>query len=341
MLANPPQRVLLIKPSAIGDVVHALPVLGLMRRRWPDAHIAWLVTPACAGLLEGHPQLSELLLFDRRGLAGWYRSGTSARGLLALGRTLRQRRFDLVLDLQGLFRSGILTWATRAPVRVGLASAREGATAFYTHKVPAGETQRHAIDKYLDAAEFLGLGRSPIDFTFNTTPAHRAAVQALLAPLGTRPYAVLLPGANWTTKRWPAEHFATLTRHLQRDLGLAVVVAGGASDHPLAHAIAPDLSLCGQTTLPQTTALLESAAVVIANDTGPMHVAAALGTPLVTLFGPTSPVRTGPYRRPLTVLRTDLPCAPCLSRKCSHMSCLHWLSPEHVLSAVRNALAPR
>ena len=332
-----PRRILLIKPSAIGDVVHALPVLSLLRRRHPDAEISWLVTPACAGLLEHHPLLDHVIFFERQRLGQGYRSPGALHELRRFTRSLREREFDLVIDLQGLFRSGWLSWQTGAKLRVGLASAREGAPLFYTHRVQAGERERHAIEKYLDAAEALGLGRGPVEFVFNTTDVHRHAVREKLASLGEKPIAALFPGANWLTKRWPVKHFATLAEKF-RAAGFATVVAGAGGDSQLAEGIRPDLNLCGRTTLPETTALLERSALVVANDTGPMHIAAALGRPLVTLFGPTSEIRTGPYARPLTVLRAEMPCAPCLSRRCSHVSCMKWLDPAEVFIAARNAL---
>lgn len=344
-LKEPPRRVLLVKPSAIGDVVHALPVLSLMRRAWPEAHIAWLIAPACSGLVEGHPMVSETITFDRRGLSGWYRSPAAAGRLGGLLRRLREGRFDLVLDLQGLLRSGLLSYATGAPIRVGLASAREGARSFYTHRVPdvgtsrhGAGTPRHAVDRYLDAAEFLGLGRHPVEFVFHVTQADEAAADAYLGPLQGRPFAVLVPGANWPTKRWPAQHFAALARLLREHLGLAVVVVGSAGDAELSREVGPDVSLCGRTTLGELTAVLSRATVVVANDTGPMHIAAALGRPLVTLFGPTDPRRTGPYRRAASVLQVDVPCVPCLSRGCCHRTCLRELRPQWVLEAAQRAV---
>lgn len=332
------RRVLIVKPSAIGDVVHALPVLNLMRTHWPDAKISWLVTPACAGLLEGHPQLDEVVIFDRKGYAAWWRSARALRSLSQFVVGLRGR-FDLVVDLQGLFRSGFLARASGAPERVGMGYAREGAPLFYTHRVAArGPAARHAIERYLDVAEALGLPRGPAEFVFNTNDTDRARVGQLLAPLNGSRFAVLIPGTNWVTKRWPVEKFAAVARRLRADFGLASVVTGGPGDAWMADAIAPDLSLCGKTSLRETTALLERASVVVANDTGPMHIASALGRPLVSIYGPTSEVRTGPYLRTDTVVRLALPCAPCLSRRCSHTSCMNWLDESAVLDAVKREL---
>ncbi len=324
---TPPRRILLIKPSAIGDVVHALPVLNLLRRRWPDSHIAWVVTPACAGLLDGHPQLDEVIRFERQEFAKGWRSPSATAALLRFTRGLRRGEFDLVIDLQGLLRSGWLCAKTRAPVRIGFANARELAWIFYTHRVPVERVEQHAVDRYLSVSEALGCGREPVAFVFATTDADRARV----APSLPRRYAVLLPGANWATKRWPAENFSALVQPLRERLGLQSVLAGGASDVALASRIRADVNLVGRTNLRELVALLEGAELVIANDSGPMHIATALGRPLVTPYGPTNPIRTGPYRRPESVVRLDIPCSPCYSRQCSHQSCLRWLSADAVL----------
>jgi heptosyltransferase I len=328
---NPPRRVLIVKPSAIGDVVHTLPILELLRRRWPGAHIAWLVTPVCAGLVEGHPLLNEVIRFDRRLFARFWRPGVM-RALWQFLRGLRRRRFDLVIDFQGLLRSGVMTWATRAPHRVGFANARELAWLFYNHRVPVGTMEQHAIDRYLKLAAAVGCETQPLRFVFPVTDADRSRVAELLG--GVPEYAVLLPGTNWATKRWPVEHFASLVRPLRERFGLASVVAGGPGDAELGQAIPGAMNLAGRTTLRELVALLEGASLVVANDSGPMHIAAALGRPLVTPFGPTNPIRTGPYGRMDSVVRMELPCSPCYSRRCRNpvqLQCLRELDPQRVL----------
>jgi heptosyltransferase-1 len=326
---SPPARILIIKPSAIGDVVHALPILALLRKRWPGARISWLVTPACAGLLDNHPMLNEVIRFDRRGFGAAWRNPLVLWRLFRFGAQLRKKRFDLVIDLQGLFRSGWLASRTRAPVRIGFANAREFAPMFYTHRVPIDSVEQHAIDRYLKIAGALGCETSPVEFPFAVGEADRAQVAQWL-PAGNR-YAVLLPGTNWATKRWPVERFAAVVAPLRERMGLKVVVAGAGEDAALAARIPSDLNLVGKTNLAQLVALLERAALVIANDSGPMHIAAALGRPLVALYGPTNPVRTGPYQREESVLRLDIPCSPCYSRSCSHQSCLRWLGVDAVV----------
>ena len=286
-----------------------------------------MITPGCAGLLEGHPQIDELIPFDRKLFGKTFRSFVAARELLTFGLRLAGRKFDLVIDLQGLFRSGLLAIQTGAKFRVGSTSAREFGWMFCSHLAPLDTWNKHAVDRYLTIADFLGLGTSPVEFKFPTDDADRQFVAGLLS--GDEPYAVLLPTTHWETKRWPTEHFAALVKPLHERFGLRSVIAGDSSAGAL---VFPDaINLGGKTTLRQLVALLERASLVIANDTGPMHIAAALGRPLVTMFGPTSPIQTGPYQRMETVVQLDIPCSPCFSRSCSHQTCLKQLTIEPVL----------
>ena len=307
--------------------MHTLPVLNLLRRRWPGAKVSWLVTPACAGLLERHPLLDEVIRFERREFGRGWRSPRVAADFVRFMGELRRRKFDLVIDLQGLFRSGWLAAATRAPVRVGMANAREGAWLFYTHRVVTGTPEQHAIERYLTVAEAVGCERAPVEFVFAVDDADRDYVRKLTPAK----YAVLMPGANWVTKQWPVERFAGLVSPLRERFGLECVVAGGPDVAELAEQVPAAANLAGRTNLRQLVALLEKAQLVVANDSGPMHIAAALGRPLVTPYGPTNPVRTGPWGRMGSVVRVEIPCSPCYSRRCSHVSCLRWVETGPVL----------
>lgn len=334
--AKDPKRILLIKPSAIGDVVHALPILNLLRRRWPEAHISWLVTPGCAGLLEGHPQLDEVILFERHRYAKLWRDPESLMELVALTRELRRGQYDLAVDLQGLFRSGWLTYQTRAPIRVGFDNAREFAWLGYTYRVPVQTMEQHALERYLSITDLLGCGRE-VEFVFATDDADRKFAANLTR--GIERYALLFPGTNWATKRWPVAHFADIVQPLEKQFGLRCIVSGSSGEAQLASQIRGAVNLAGKTNLRQLTALIERASLVISNDSGPMHIAAALGRPLVALFGPTNPTRTGPYQREESVVRLDIPCSPCYARKCLHQSCLRWLRVDAVMRAVENELS--
>ena len=335
-LPGPPSRILLIKPSALGDIVHTLPILGLLKRRWPDAQVSWLVGSAFAGLLEGHPLLHEVVRFDRKRFSKAWWNPAALVELVKFGRGLREHHFDLVIDLQGLLRSGFTAKIARSPVRVGFANAREMAWVFYTHRVPVASLEQHALERYLLVTDALGCGRESIEFRFPLNDEDRAAARQLTN--GAVRYAVLIPGTNWPTKRWPVERFAALVEPIKSRFGFDVVVAGSAGESALGDRIAGAKNLCGKTTLRQLVALLEGASLVIANDSGPMHIAAALGRPLVTMFGPTNPVRTGPFGRDDSVVRVDIPCSPCYSRRCSHTSCMKWLSAEAVMNVAEEQL---
>jgi ADP-heptose:LPS heptosyltransferase len=207
---------------------------------------------------------------------------------------------------------------------------------FYTHRIDSGPPEQHAVEHCLAICQALGCGRQPVEFGFHVTGEDRAAVDRMLQGLG--PFALLLPGTNWPTKRWPVEKYAALVEPLRQRFGLASVAGGGPDALELAAGIGADRNLAGRTSLRQLVALLERADLVIANDSGPMHIASALARPLVTIFGPTNPLRTGPYGRLDTVTRLPLPCSPCYARRCSHTSCMNWLEIESVLDAAAEAL---
>ncbi len=344
------RRILLIKPSSLGDIVHALPVLRALRRRYPNACIDWLAAKSWAGLLAGHPEIDEVLIFDRRRFS---RLGTSFSATAEFWRflmTLRARRYDLVIDLQGLFRSGFLAWASGASVRLGFAAAREWAWVFYTHRmfVPAGVL--HAAEKNYLVARALGIADAPMTFDLALSEAERRQaaeiLQAAGLPLEAR-FAVVLPGARWETKRWFPERFAEVIDRLAAEHRLPSVLMGGPDERELCTSVAgachsQPINLAGQTELREMAAILDRAAVVLCHDSAPMHLAAALHRPLVCILGPTHPARTGPYGTAAAILQAHLPCVPCYLRKLSqcrfHHQCMHEVSAAEVSRAMAAAL---
>jgi lipopolysaccharide heptosyltransferase I len=331
--AYPARRIALIKPSALGDIVHSLPVLTALRRRYPSAHITWLVNRAYEPLLRGHPDLDETLPFDR----GASRTGLwhAARTYIRFVRQFRARNFDLVIDLQGLLRSGLFTAASGAPRRVGLSSAREGAAWFYTDVVPVADFNAvHAVDRYWLVAEALGAGDGPKLFRVPIAEGERFWAQQALRER-PRPWLVLGVGSRWMTKRWPPEHFAELARRAQQRFGGSAVFVGGGDEAPLAEATAarlpgPALNLCGKTTLPQLAALLALADVMIANDTGPLHLAAALGRPVVAPYTCTKVLLNGPYGAAEGAVETRVWCAGSYVKRCSRLECMRELTPDRL-----------
>lgn len=308
-------RFLIVKPSSLGDVVHALPTVARIRRQFPDAHIAWLINRNLASLLQRSPVLDELILFDR----------DQPCRFPALLKQLCARRFDVVVDLQGLLRSGLMTWATRAPRRIGLSDAREGARLFYTEIVPVPRT--HAVHRYLKAAERLGCAGGPVEFPLGVQPLRREG------------WIAIHPFARWPTKEWGDHRFAELIRRLPRE---RVVLTGTAAERSRVERMAPGCrNEAGNTDLFQLAELYARCAVLITNDSGPMHLAVAVGTPVIALFGPTDSALTGPYGGRHVVLRADVACAPCLKERCPHrppMECMERLAVEDVVAAVRRFL---
>lgn len=340
------RHILIIKPSSFGDVIHALPVLNGLRERFPTARIAWLVAHSCAGLLDGHPALDEVIPFDRKryGLLGRRLDVTG--DFITFVRSLRARRFDLVVDLQGLFRSGFLAQATGARVRIGFAAAREMAWMFYTDRVRVPHRDTHAVERNYRFGRALGFADVPIRFDLPVRPEARRAARGLLEREGLRPdepYVLIGPGTRWETKMWPAAHFAAVARRLAADHGLRPVLVGMDSERDVAAQIAEHagdgvVNLAGRTSLAELIALVDEAVVVLMHDSGPMHLATALNRPMVALYGPTSPVRTGPYGRRDAVARLDLACSPCYIKRvsaCPHEHrCMRDLDPGLVLERV-------
>ncbi len=345
------RRILLIKPSSPGDIIHALPVLHGLRRRYPTAYIAWLVATPFVNLIETDTALSEAIAFDRKRFGRVGRSLRVTRDFARFVRDLKRRRFDLAVDLQGLFRSGFLARACGAPVRIGFANAREMAWIFYTDKLILPDADGHAADRNYAVAGLLGFAEQAMDFTIHVTDADRSHAAALLKRAGFLPgqrYVVLVPGTRWETKQWPPSRLGRLAAVIRQSHYLDSVLVGGAGDAVDADRAAAAsensaVSLCGQTTLRQLAALIDRAAVVVTADSTPMHLAAALNRPMVALFGPTNPRRTGPYQRQGEVLRLELPCSPCYFRKLRQCrydhACMQELTVEQVAAAVGERLA--
>lgn len=338
-----PRRVAIIKPSALGDIVHALPVLTALKSRWPTAHLSWIVNQAYAGLLEGHPDLDAVVPFDR---------GASRRGLLAGGlsfvrfaRQLRRCEYDLVIDLQGLLRTGIMSWATRSPRRVGFAAAREGARRFYTDAIDVLDADAiHAVDRYWRVAVALGAGQGPKQFRVPISEVARQHADDLLAPRA-RPYVMLAVGARWTTKRWPVKEFAAAARYVLAKAGGTVLLVGAPDDAPLAAEAQrligrPTVDLVGKTSLGTLTAILCRADLVIANDTGPLHLAAALGVPVVAPYTCTAVRKHGPYGQYHRALAASVPCQASYLKTCRAMVCLPTLPATLFHPVIDEALGP-
>ena len=332
MSVKTPSKILIVKPSSLGDIVHSLPALNALKRCFPGAEIHWVVAKGLEGLLEDHPKIEKLWIINKD---DWKRIGkvkTTAHELRTLFRKLKDERYDLVIDLQGLLRSGIITASTRARKRIGFSEAREGSHLFYTHKVRGGRNS-HAVDRYLKIIEFLGCDISGVTFPLSVNETS----SSFHIPSGK--YIVFIPGARWSTKKWEPKLFGALASRLP----VMAVVIGSKSDIKAADTIVAlsggkALSLAGKTTISDLIHLIQNARCVVSNDSGPMHIAAALNVPVIALFGPTDPQRTGPYGTGHTVVREDVECSPCLKKRCKDMKCMKQISVERVSREVTRIL---
>jgi heptosyltransferase-1 len=323
--------------------VQALPVLRLIKRHRPDSQIYWWIDSRYAPLLDGDPDLTGIVRFERN---GW----THPQRWLEFWHSIqwsRRESFDLVIDLQCLARSAVFGWLANGKLTIGLDESREGARAFYDLIVPRASYHTHAVDWYLGVLPLL---KVPVHWNFQwlpERPAVAAEIREKWPEIKDTRWIVLQPGARWLNKRWPVEHFTELARRLARsydEMNLAIL--GGVEDAPLGRKIAEALpnrclDLTGKLSLPQMVEWIRCSELMVTNDTGPMHVAAALGKPVVALFGPTEPARTGPYGQIEHTLQLDLPCVPCMKSHCTYfkpLECLRALSTASVFDAVRKRL---
>jgi ADP-heptose:LPS heptosyltransferase len=367
------QRILIVKPSALGDVLHTVPVLVKLRARYPAAQIDWLLRPDIAELIRHHPALSNVVLFDRRQHARVGRSWSATAGLVKSIHGLWKNHYELAIDLHGQLRSALLTLATAAPVRIGFdrpvpkarrvelqpgsisphrgwAGAREGAWMAYSHRIPIPTLEVHAVDRYLWLTEKLGLDRLPPDFRlyWPSTVDERADQLLREHQIKGERLAILAPGTTWETKYWHLDGFADVARDFLQK-GYAVILAGTPRDRVRCQMIKEihpkTVDLSGQTSPAELAALVQRAEICVTNDSGAMHLAVSLDRPVVSIFGPTSPLRIGPYGRPHAAVRLPLPCSPCHFRKLRDCpvdhACMKQVSSRMVIDRVQQILDAR
>ncbi len=324
------RKILIIKPSALGDIVHTLPFLAAVHNRFPQAEIHWVVARGLHRFLEGHPMITKLWIMDKDKWKKMGRLHRSIPEIIRFGRALAAEQFDISVDLSGLLRSGLITWATGARERLGFSDSDEGSPLFYTHKIRGGENI-HAIDRYLKLARLMGCDVSKVEHPM--PPIEGEIPEISFFP---ERFCVIAPSAGKDANKWPAERFGRLAAGLP----LCSVVISNRADAPVVDEVVAAsggraISMAGKTGLKELVALISRAEFFISNDTGPMHIAAALGIPVFAIFGPANPVRTGPYGPGHTIIRKDMSCSPCYRQKpCSHWRCMQDLSVTEVRDTI-------
>jgi lipopolysaccharide heptosyltransferase I len=339
-------RILIIKPSSLGDIIHSLPFLKALRDAFPESFIVWVIDKNLTGVLEGNPLVNELITFDKDTWKQPANLPKTVSEMIKMIKKLRAQKYDIVVDLQGLLRSGIMTFFALSPSKIGFRHAREGSRLFYNRAVSANGST-HAVDKNLEVAKSLGANINSIEFPLHIHDAERKAVKNLVGDISE--YAVVIPSARWETKKWPSENFGRLISHLS----IPCAVTGSISERETVQQVmrfseGKGINLCGKTSLKQLIALIAGAKLVISNDSGPMHIGVALGVPVIALFGPTDPLKTGPAgwsevysereEKRLKVLKTSANCAPCLKKKCRDHICMQEIRVDNVLAEVKEYL---
>ena len=341
--ATPPRRVLIVLLGAIGDVVRALPLLGRIRNAWPDAHIAWAVEPKSSGVLEHHRWLDEAIVYDR----------TAPWTFLGFLRRIRKGHFDLAIDLQRHLKSGLTSRISGAAVRFGFAkpNTKEFNHLFSNHWIAPQPNMRLKLLQYQAFGDALGIAQSPIEFGLAATDEERARALAMLheAP---RPILAVILGSSWPSRIYFPESTAAVIRNLARpDAGspaLFPVLLGGPGETKLAGEVMrhldglPALNLAGRTSIRDLIAIFPQCAVAFGPDSGPMHIAAAVGCPVVSLWGATAAERSAPWGFAELAISGAIPCQPCYLRQCPvGRECMRRISPEEVTATLRRALAMR
>jgi heptosyltransferase-1 len=352
-----PRSILIVKLSAIGDVIQTLPMVEALRAEYPRARIDWLVEEEAGDILAGHPALNRVIISRRK---SWqkllFQKGKLLGTLEEVGsfvRDLRSRKYDWIIDNHGVFKSGLLVLLSRGRRKIGFRAsagiANEGNYLFTNERFKPLSIERHALERYLDLIGQMGVTARPATLNFSVPPDSLKMAESLLRQNGffSRPLVVLHPMAKWATKQWPLGNFAGLISALIERKAW-VVLTGSLQDGepveeilghvPASPASSKVLNLTGKTRLRELAGIFSLADLVLTPDTGPMHLAAAVKAPLIALFGPTAPWRTGPYGDNHLIIRKPLSCSPCFKKSCGTVACMNSISVEEVLAAALKRL---
>ena len=334
------KRILIINVNWLGDVLFSTPFISTIRSNYPDSHIACMIVPRTFEILDGNPDVNELIIFDEEGIH------KGLIGKIKLINFLRAKKFDAVFLLHRSFTRALICFLAGIPERIGYYTKKR--SFLLTKAIEPPDEEKHKVEYFLDIARKIGLKVEKIGYKFFISSPDRAYARKILDKEEISEgdnFVVINPGGNWPLKRWPKENFAKLADILSDNLKAKIVITGAGKDLKLAQEISSLMKheaiiLCGKTNLKQLGAVLKEANLVISNDSGPMHLAASLKTPLIALFGPTSASISGPYTEDnALVLQKDIGClVPCYNLSCNDNRCLKAVSPEEVAQAAKTLL---
>jgi heptosyltransferase II len=334
------KRILIVNVNWVGDVIFSTPFIRAVREAYPDAYIACLIHPRCREMLEDNPRLNELIVYDEE------YAHKSLLGKARLVMALRKGHFDTAFILHRSFTKALLTLLAGIKERIGYSTKNR--RSILTKSIEEPESELHKVEYFLDLAWAAGLKPKDNSYEFFVKDTDKSSIKEFLAKNAITDedkVAVICPGGNWDPKRWPKDNFAKLSDHLVDEFGMKVVIAGARKDIHLAEDIKKRMNnlpviACGKTTLKELGALMARADLVLANDTGPMHIAVAMGAKVIALFGPTSPKLTGPYGKGnyKVIARQDECDIPCYDISCKDFRCMDAIKVEDVLIVVRQIL---
>lgn len=337
------QNILIVKLSAIGDVIHALPVAYALKKTYPAVKLTWVVEPPAYELLQENPYIDEVILFEKKKFKSFWGFW---RNYPRFARRIRQVKYDAVLDLQGLFKSAVIAWTARGARRLGVCDMRE-LSDLVSQPVVGANCGGHIVERYLDVARALGCNCDEVVFPLLPTAAEKRQAAMIVEHAGVKnqnPYVVLAVGANWPNKRWPTRYFAQLCDWLYARELIPVLCGSGVVDERLvvditAQAEIPPVDIVGRTTLRQLAAVMQNARAVVGGDTGTVHLAAGLGVPVLMLLGPTDANRNGPYKQPHNAIEVGYDCRHCWKRQCAkERECLEGIPLAEVTQHLESIL---
>ncbi|MCX7770177.1 MAG: lipopolysaccharide heptosyltransferase I [Proteobacteria bacterium] len=331
-------RILIIKMSSLGDVIHTIPMVGVLKKNLPNAQIDWVVNEEYSCLLKGNPNINEVIPFKRRDWLNLIGFIKNRREIKKFAMKLKSKRYDVVLDVQGLFKSALVVMMAHGKKNIGFSNAREFASFWYNEKVE-GDYTKHAVERYLQLLEPLNLKwtREELEFFIPSTQRDRESLKEKLGDLYYKNFVVFCPFTRWDTKRWEEENFYELERLLNQK-GIDVVWIGARNEF-----LKKDVknNFIGKFTLLELYELMKLSKFVITCDSGAMHIASSAGANIFALFGPTSHIRTGPYNlrgKNFIIRKEDLYCSPCFEKECKRKDkfCLE-ISPKEVFDRIANS----
>lgn len=335
--------ILVVKLSAIGDVIHALPVSYAIKETFPEARLTWVVEPPAYDILRDNPYIDEILIFEKKkfkSLGGFFENVGPFK------KKIQAHSYDAALDLQGLFKSASIAYLSNAPVRLGTCNMREMSDKV-SRPVVGPHANGHIVERYLDVARELGCKVNKVVFPMVVSDKDADIAKKVMAQCGANmenPYVVFAIGANWPNKRWPAKYFAELSDWLYDKGIIPVIIGGGAVDEATAGEInsyveIPPINLVGKTSLKQLAYVIQNAKAVVGGDTGPVHLSAGIGTKTVMLMGPTDANRNGPYGQLENAIEADHDCKYCWKRACPKgEDCLAKISVKQVIEKLEKLL---